>query len=142
MDVWMTWAKRKAKCRYCGELVVKATPMVTGKLWRKGNPESRKINIRFYWHPQCWIKQGLDYLKEHPYYAGNRGRKKLNLTPEESKLRYKLLRKYAALRQRITKLASEYPDNVLPILRIEKQMAETAKEIKKVGGIPAKWDIK
>lgn len=138
----MTWCKRKAKCRYCPESIVKGTPMVTGKLWRKGNPDSRKINLRFYWHPQCWVKQGLDHLSLHPYSGGNRGRKQLKLSEEDSKLRYKLLRRYAALRQRITKLASTYPDNIFPILRIETQMKETASQIDKVGGIPPKWNIK
>jgi len=142
MDVWMTWVKRKTRCRYCGETMEKATPMVTGKLWRKGNPESRKINIRFYWHPQCWVKQGLDYLSLHPYSSGSRGRKQLKLGEEDAKLRYKLLRKYAALRQRVTKLATKYPDNVLPILRIETQMKETAAKINEVGGIPPKWNIR
>jgi len=81
MDVWFTWCKRTAKCKWCEKPILVATPMVMKRLWRKGNPDSRKINLTFYYHPQCSLAEGMDYLEQHPYVAGlKRGPKKSSLT--------------------------------------------------------------
>jgi hypothetical protein len=140
MDIWMTWCRRKAKCKYCEEDITIANPMVTGKLWRKG--DSRKYNIRFYWHPQCWIKSGGRYLKENPYVSkGNRGRKRLDLTPEEHALRIKLLKSRGSLEQRKRKLKAQFPDKELYVTKINIRLKQVAKEIAKVGGVPKTWNI-
>ena len=139
MDIWMTWAKRKTKCRYFEQPIITATPMVTGRLYRKAAGKS--ISLRFYWHPQCWQEQGMNYLKLHPYTAIGRGRKKLALEPTANRERYLLLRRHAALTQRIwrVKESKGFPDNVLRIIRLETKQKELAAQIELVGGVPKKW---
>jgi len=139
MDIWMTWTKRKTKCKYCEQPIITATPMVTGRLYKKA--AGKNISLRFYWHPQCWLEQGINYLSLHPYTATGRGRKKLGLEPAAKRQRYLLLRRHAALTQRIWRIkeGKGFPDNVLKIIGLEAGQKELAAQIELVGGIPKKW---
>jgi len=138
MDVWMTWCKRKASCRYCEQPISKATPMVVGKIWRKGDNSSRKFNIKLYWHPECWVKNGLDYLRMHPYSHGKHATKRLGLLPEELVERNKLLRRYGSAKSRLGKLTNSSGD-VLRVIRLETRMKSIMAEISQLGGIPKGW---
>lgn len=142
MDVWITHCKRTAKCRWCEQPIIKGEPMVVGKVWRKGNPNERKWNIKLYWHPNCWLAQALDYLRRTPFVsAGGRGRPKLKLSEEDTKTRYLLLRRKSALEQRRRKLKCVYPDRILAEARIDARIEELAKEMEEVGGVPRKWKV-
>jgi len=136
MDVWMTWCRRKAVCKYCGEDIVKATPIVKCKSVR-GN--TTKLTTMMYFHPKCWVENGMDYLEKNPYTSGMRGRKRLELSDEDRRARYLLLRKYAGLKQRLGNIVTKFPDNLEPTLRIEEQMRQIMVDISVVGGIPPKW---
>ena len=51
--------------------------MVYGKLWMV-HADKIKWPLKFAWHIDCWVKQGLIALEKNPYVpAGNRGRKSL-----------------------------------------------------------------
>lgn len=140
MDVWFTHCQRKAKCKWCEQPIEKATPMVITRLWRKGDENSRRWNITNYYHPNCYLAQGMDYLETHPYSPrGNRGRPKIQLSEEDKRKRYLLLRRKAALEQRKRKLKTSYPDNALMIARIDTQIIEICMEITLVGGVPKGW---
>ena len=139
MDVWVTWCKRTAKCRYCDKDIEKATAMVVGKIWRKGS-DNRRWNIKLFWHLQCWVTQATEYLVANPYVArGYRGGPKLELSEEDARTRYLLLRRKAELEQRKRKLVSPYPDRLLVEARLDEKIVGIMEEIVKVGGIPKKW---
>ena len=140
MDVWFTWCQRRAKCRWCEQPIEKGKPMVITKLWRKGDENSRKWNITNYYHPECYLAQGMDYLERNPYSPrGNRGKPKLQLSEEDRRKRYLLLRKKAALEQRKRKLKTSYPDNALMLARIDTRIVEICMDIALVGGVPKSW---
>jgi len=142
MDIWFTWCRRRAACDYCDEVIEVATPMVTGKIWRKGNPNTRKWNIRLYWHPKCYMAQGMQYLKDNPYVApGNRGRPKLQLSEEDTRRRRLILCKKAAVDQRTKELKAQFPDNLLIEARARKRVEELAKELEGIGGVPKSWEV-
>jgi len=120
------------KCRYCEKEIKLATPMVIGQT-KNGNR-----TYRMYFHPQCWIDNGLAYLSKNPYTPGVRGRKQLSLTPEDARKRYLLIRRYNTFKNRKSKL-KKFPDDMLRIIRLETGMDKIIEEIKNAGGVPTKW---
>lgn len=137
-NVCISWAQRKAQCQYCPEPVEAGTPLVTVFFWNKGQEDKRKWNVKQYFHPDCWVANGLDYLKMNPYVPYARSRK-LPLTTKQNKKRVLILKRKAALDQRKRNLKSGYPDRVLVEARIDRQIAELMVQIASVGGIPPTW---
>lgn len=138
--VWMVWCKRTAKCRWCEQQITTATPMVVVKYWRKGNENERKWNLFLYFHPDCWVANGLDYLERNPYTVSvNRGRPKLSLSVEDKRKRTLLVMRKAALEQQKRKLKVDYPDKLLAMARIDEKMMEIFMDITKYGGVPKSW---
>ncbi len=137
-NVFMYWCQHKAKCKWCEKDIVAGTPVVKVYYWNKGNEEKRGWNVSKYYHPQCWIDQGLDYLKMNPYVPYAR-KPKSSLTNGQKELRYKLLRQKASIDQRRRNLKSTYPDCVLDNAKLDEQVSRLMVEIIKIGGIPKKW---
>ncbi|KKN75159.1 hypothetical protein LCGC14_0383180 [marine sediment metagenome] len=135
-NVFMYWCQHKAKCRWCEKDVEAGTPVIKVYFWNKGNEEKRGWNVSRYYHPQCYIEQGLDYLKLNPYTPYVRKRPDNNLTSEQKELRYKLLRRKASIDQRKKRLNSSHP---LETARLDEQISKIMVEITKVGGIPKRW---
>lgn len=143
-NVYISWCQNKAKCRWCPEPIEAGTPMVTVFFWNKGNEERRSWNLKLHYHPQCWIDQGLDYLKMNPYVSRKARKQNIkvsSLSPERKEHRVTLMRRKGSLEQRKRNLKSDYPDRVLAEARLDKQIAEIMVEIAGVGGIPPKWLI-
>ena len=141
-NVCMRWATRWAECRFCEQRIEKATPVVVVFFWNKGQ-DGRKWNTTLYYHPDCWVAQGLDYLKMNPYVAAKRwsltDRRENPLTVKEKEERNIILRKKASLDQRKRNLKTSYPDHALLEARIDVQISELMLDMLKVGGIPKKW---
>ena len=135
-NVTMTWCQHKAKCTECPGTIETGTPMVTVFFWNRGTEEHKGYNVKKYYHPNCWIAQGLDYLKKNPYIPYIR-KKRLELTPEQSKQRYILLNRKAAIDQRIRSL-EETPDRIAGA-RLNMEIAKLMVEIAPIGGIPQRW---
>jgi len=135
MNVWMSWCKRQATCKYCNRIIEVATPNVVCRSWYNNKKHEK------HYHTQCWVDQGLDALRNNPYCPGNRGRKKLPLSSEDTTRRKQILRKYAMLNQQKKRLKVTYPDNVLLVLRLNKKIQNLAKEIEDYGGVPKKWGL-
>lgn len=146
MDVWFTWARNEATCEWCPDKIKRKTPMVVTKLWNKGQADSRKWNIIHRYHPACYLAQGLDYLDKHPFtevHEGEvKGRPAIQLSPEDRKKRLALLKKRAALDQRLKNLKKGYHPEADYIVReaaIYVEIAQVIQEIVTVGGIPKSW---
>ena len=135
-NVTITWCQHRAKCEWCPDNIITGTPIVTVFFWNKGGPDHKGFNIKRYYHPDCWIAQGLDYLKMNPYVPYIR-KKKLELTREQSKQRYSILRRKAAIDQRKRKLNGQ--QNRMEEARLNTKIAELILEIAPIGGIPKKW---
>ncbi len=137
-NVTMTWCVNRAKCEWCPEHIEAGTPLVTVFYWNRGGPDHKGYNVKKYYHPQCWIAQGLDYLERNPY-VRHITKKKLVLTPKQSELRYKILKRKASIDQRLRNLDGDYPDHLLIEARLKLQITDLMLEIAVVGGIPKKW---
>ena len=127
MDVWIRWARRKAICKWCSEVITAGTPEVITKYWRPG-----KWSILTRYHAECWLKQGLDYLDKHPHIS-----KRLAITDDQSKARLLLLRRWATCKCRLKKAI--IVSNHKAIERLVSSMHTIVEEIDKVGGVPATW---
>ena len=136
-NITMTWCNRIAKCEWCPENINAGEPLVTVFFWNKGSPEHKGFNVKKYYHPDCWVAQGLDYLKRNPYSPYIR-KVKMELTPEQAEHRYVLLRRKAAIDQRIRKLA-DVPNRIMVEARLKEHITEIMLEIAPIGGIPKKW---
>ena len=133
----MKWCERQAGCKWCDKPIEAGNPMVAVFYWNKG-ADGRRWNTKQYYHPNCWIEQGLDYLKMNPYVPYVR-KQRLVLNDEDRKLRYMLLRRKSALDQRRRNLKSDYPEKVLIEARLDGKVAELMIQMITVGGIPKKW---
>ena len=136
MEIWMTWAKRKARCRFCEQPIEKATPVVKGKMWRK-LATGTKWSYMFYWHPECWLKAAYIYLEQHPF-VPKRGRAKLALDESTRAQRLRLLRERARLTYRLREIAL-YGDDGSAEERILDRLIELVAEIEPLGGAPKSW---
>ncbi len=137
-NVFMYWCQHKAKCRWCEKDVVAGTPIIQVYYWNKGNEDNRKWNIKRFYHPQCYIDQGLDYLMMNPYVPYKR-KPKSKLSEEDRKERYRLLRQKASIDQRKRNLKSDYPDRILDEARLDEQVSALMVKIATIGGVPKKW---
>lgn len=136
-NVTVNWCQRTAKCEYCQNQIEAGTPLVTVFFWNKGQ-EGRKLNVKKYYHPQCWVDQALDYLRLNPYIPYNRHRSS-ELLPEDKQRRLKLMRDKARLDQRRRNLKSDGTERIQAETRIDLHILELMEEISKVGGIPKRW---
>ena len=111
--------------------------MVAVYFWNKGS-DNRRWNTQICYHPDCWVGQGLDYLKRNPY-VPVRVRDKLKLSVEDKRKRFLLVRRFHALEQRKSKVKADYPDKLLVEVRLTKQMADIMLDVARIGGIPKSW---
>lgn len=141
-NVVMRWCHKEAQCKWCPEKIEEATPMVVVYFWNKGNEEQRGFNVQQCYHPQCWVEQGLDYLRLHPYvpntYQDKSGRS-LNLSPEDSRQRFLLTRRFNALYQRKGKIKATGEQRERIEEGIIERMGAIATEMIKYGGVPKSW---
>ena len=143
-NVCINWCHHTAKCRWCEQPIKPGIGMVTVFFWNKRKEaDNRKWNITHYYHPECWLEQGLDYLRKNPYVPHTRWdlttKKDSPLTDEQRKYRYILLRRKAALDQRLRNLKPDNPDRTLYEARIGASIANIMVEILEYGGVPKKW---
>ena len=120
-NVTMGWCERRTKCEYCPEHIEKGTPGVRVFFWNKGGPDHKGFNVKKYYHPECWVAQGMDYLKMNPYVPKSK-KPTLALSPEQRKRRKQLINQKASLEQLLwitkgsdayTALAREYKEQGL-----------------------------
>lgn len=103
------------------------------------NESNRSWNTYLYYHPNCWVKQGLDYLDRNPYVEQSRRGRTLLLSKEDRTRRLKLITNYHSLEQRYSNLKTGYPERLLIEDRLSRQMTDIMMEVAIVGGIPKKW---
>ena len=139
MYVRMVWLRQKAECRWCEEVVVAGTAVVRGLSWVT-NDSGQKMHYLSIWHPDHWIKQGMDYLEQHPYVPkpAGPGRPRLNLPLEQRRQRRSCIVMFAKLKaekmQTIRAGAWEWRRPEL-----EARGYELMKRMKELGGVPRSW---
>ena len=94
----------------------------------------------YYHFPDCYAKQGMDYLNRNPYVPYISGRKS-SLAPDDRRKRFLLVRRFNALVQRRNK-DNGFPDKELTSAIITNQMIDLAMEMIPLGGVPQSWMAK
>ena len=137
-NVSMRWCQKQAKCQWCEAMIEPGQAMVVMFYWNKGS-NNRRWNVQKCYHPECWLKQGYDYLERNPYVPVqiNNGRPRLELSEQDKRQRYLILRRYHSLVQRLNRCNNG--SDLIKSLELECQMADLILEIAKVGGVPKKW---
>jgi len=128
MDIWITLCRKTAKCKYCPQHILKGNPMVKGRLWRSG-----KWTLNFYWHPNCWVEQGIAEMEKRPIIE-SRGRKSLPITVEQRELRICLLKRRGSVIQRLKR-----ETDPVKMLHLGEMLEDLKEEIKPLGGVPVGW---
>jgi hypothetical protein len=90
-------------------------------------------------HPDCWVDRGIEIARtEKVVVDANRGRKPKPLTVEQREMRLTILKKFAAIGQRIREL-NRAPGNEDRVLKLILKQGELCDEIEPYGGIPGSW---
>ena len=137
-NVTMRWCVKKSTCKWCDQPIENGTPLVSVVFWNKGNPESRKWNYYAKYHPQCWVDQGLDYLRRNPYVIRQRKPRERTLCEEDRKKRYLLVMRFHRAEQQ-RKNSGKFPDNLLAEARLTQRMVDIMLEVATIGGVPKSW---
>ena len=141
-NVVMNWCRKEARCHWdsckLGGTIAIAQPMVMVMFWNKGKENSRRWNTKYYYHPQCWVEQGLDYLNRNPYVSYIRGRK-CTLSKEDGRKRFLLVRRFNRLVQRKATITQDYPESSLIEANLTKQMLDIMLDVAVLGGVPKNW---
>ena len=136
-QVWVAWCKKKSICKTCNELILSGLPMVYVRIRDTNRPYPYTMRK----HLHCWLADAIDWLEKNPYTRVNSpGRKRLQLSDEDRKIRLKLLRRRALLvfRQRV--LAYNNPKLAADkIGKMQEKVDIIVKDICKVGGVPKSW---
>lgn len=139
---WMTVCRRQSRCRWCKDTLSKGDPVVAENL----RLESRNWTTRYYWHPQCWIDQGLHAIRHklrgEVTTPSTRGRKAIDISQDQRVERNKILRRHAALVCRIKSEMSKGSGtlSVDRMIHFGGMLNEMKEEISKLGGVPKSWE--
>lgn len=134
-NVTMRWCQNQATCKWCEGLIEPSQAMVVVFFWNKG-ADGRRWNVQYCYHPDCWLKQGYDYLERNPYFPHDRGRRR-EFTEEQRRQRYLVTRRFHSLVQRRKNLSNG--SATLTVCKLECQMADLMLEMRRLGGVPKGW---
>jgi hypothetical protein len=139
MDIWITKCRKRAKCNYCPDYIENGEYMVVGKLWLNSEGKPMKWSVKLHWHPKCWIAQAIEKLEKNPK-PETRGRSKPTLPPDQLAARVKILRRRAAVVQRIkVEMARGKDTDFNKIVHLGDLLNNLKDEIKPIGGAPKSW---
>jgi len=131
MDTWLSRSGTVKVCNrdVCLESIIVGSPQVGQRT------ESKRI----YWHPNCWLEDGLSKLSQ--YESPVRGRKKLDLSSEDAALRQKLLQRIASYNWRIRRYegSTNGKEYSLKIARLSIDIELLSRQLEGLGGRPDKW---
>jgi len=141
MDVWMKIANKKANCAHCHKPIVKGDYMVIGKLWRRRDGVARSWTTYLRWHVQCWVDQAKAAVDRIPR-VETRGRRKSPLDKESRDARVKILRRRAAVLQRIRNEISKPSEaqSFDRLIHLGELLNRLKSEIVPLGGVPKSWN--
>lgn len=134
----MREARKKAHCAYpqC-----KQPEILNGRYyivcqWYMRTPDGRRWRKQKYFHINCWLRQAIEELKQRKV-PETRGRQVLALPDDDREMRLSIMRKRAALIQRIRQ--AEHDKHYGKIDKLVDKMLKCNEEIEPYGGIPKKW---
>ena len=144
MDVWITTCRKKSKCAYCEQDIIKESHMVVGKYWRKINPAGESVAIRWTlkrrWHIECWVENGkIQADTVSAQRSDTRGRPRLVLSDNDRLMRNRLMVRRAVVVYRIRKVQEANPYDIDALVKLGSKLYDIKEKIGKYGGAPKSW---
>jgi len=152
MDIWMKKCVRQAICNYCGSPILNGDYIICGRYWIKhksdiGTDKGMYRHKNYYWHCvnsegiHCWEEQAKFAIDNMPVVVSKRGRKKLNLAPEDRKERLRILNSRSTITYKIREeLAKPDEDRDFSYLaHLGGELIKMKERIADFGGVPKSW---
>ena len=141
MNVWLRYTSKKGKCAYDG--CKKAHELVLGELqvrcrWYMIGIGGKKWMKEKSYHVDCWVAEACEKL-DRQVHVETRGRKTIPRTDEDRGERVKIMRRRAAVIQRMKKETAMVPVNPKRITHLTEMLDGLKVEIMQYGGIPNGW---
>ena len=153
MKIYILWGKRITECSLCNDAILPKTARITvvEKIYQQGkiNPsEKNGVYRRTHYHYKpCFISYIDSKYDNMPYYYSSKGgRPKLDMTDDERKLRFSLLRRLHYIKTKygstidkvidtrdITQLD---PTDIIRYGRSIKLRDDTFNKLEELGGVP------
>lgn len=138
MDVWLTKCHKTSKCSYCEKPITNGDYMVIGKLWRDREGHKIRFPQKLHFHVDCWVEKGKKYIDNKPYIE-KRGRRKLIISDENRESRLRIMRKRAAVVQRINTEVRKSNPNIDKMIHLGELLHQYKEDIENFGGAPKGW---
>lgn len=115
--------------------------MVMCKFWKVGwkYPLYQRYHVENVDGKCCWVEQGVAEVSKRVI-VETRGKRKLELSEEDKIARFKILRRRAAVVQRIRKEMSSEVQSIDRIIHLGGQLNKLKEEVEQVGGVPRSWE--
>jgi hypothetical protein len=142
VNVWLRYTTKKGKCAYEG--CKKAHELILGELqvrcrWYMRIKSGQKWMKEKSYHVDCWVAEARETL-DRRVHVETRGRKTIPRTDEDRSERIKILRRRAAVVQRLKHETEMGGGNAPKKIQHLYDMLEQLKvEIMPYGGIPDGW---
>jgi len=139
MNVWIRKARKRATCSYesCKSKDILNGQYLVVTQWVMAVREGRKWYKEKLYHPQCWIDQAVAELEQRPVVETRGYGKRMAITDKDREQRVRVLRKRAAIVQRVKTACLERKFALIE--RLTGQLERCKEEIEQYGGVPAKW---
>ena len=138
MNVWIKKTRKQGTCVYCLKPILKGEYQVfcqwyvrlaTGRVWK-----NRKI-----FHIPCWVENGIAGA-DRKVVVDTRGGRRLEMTDSDRDARFAILRRRAAVTQRIKVEVVKSPQNMDRIIHLGDLLNRLKEEIEPYGGAPKSWN--
>jgi hypothetical protein len=150
MEIRLTRLQKKATCRHCGKAIESGSIAVVGVIWfevNKKGGEKGKWRKVLYWHTKneegecCWLNQGIQAIEKLPTKHSYLGRKPLQIADEVKAKRLAVIRRRAAVMQRIRiEVEEKETPSMENLIHLGAMLERLKREIEPLGGAPKSWD--
>ena len=132
----------KAKCKYCGDYLVKGDYQIVCQVWSKKTHYPRRWKFLLRYHDYCWILQAKTALSMRPPKPETRGRKRMIIADGDKLARFKIMSRRAAVVQRIKSEISKPMDSkaTANMIHFGEMLESLRHEIMAYGGVPKSWE--
>lgn len=138
VNVWIRRVRKKATCTHegCSKPTIANGEYCVVTQWYMKTRGGKNWQKQRSFHPQCWIDRAVAEI-ERRVVTETRGRQRMAITDVHREARLKILRKRAAIVQRIRQALAV--TNYALVCKLGDKLDMCKEEIGQHGGAPAKW---
>jgi len=140
MNVRISINRKRAKCRHCSQMIESGEYQVVCTYYMHP-PNSGKSWLKtMYFHakdPYCWVDRGILSVSMRPH-TETRGRKAVSMPDAVKVERVKILRRRAAVMQRVD-FEMRHKRRPEKLLHLAESLEKFKQLIESYGGVPKRW---